>query len=78
MQHTHASLNKLIPEIGDTLVSNERKGMLTVVEDTTGGIHDTLIAACDRWRYLELAGEEGWGHRNCADNLAEALGEMGM
>jgi uncharacterized protein YcgI (DUF1989 family) len=78
MQHTHASLNKLIPEIGDTLVSNERKGMLTVVEDTTGGIHDTLIAACDRWRYLELAGEDGRGHRNCADNLVEALGEMGM
>jgi uncharacterized protein len=75
MQHTHASLNKLIPEVGDTMTSNERKPMLTVVEDTTDGVHDTLVAACDRWRYEELGGEEG--HRNCADNLAESLSEIG-
>ena len=75
MQHTHASLNKLVPEVGDTLTSNERKPMLTVVEDTTDGAHDTLIAACDRWRYEELGGEEG--HRNCADNLVEGLSEIG-
>jgi uncharacterized protein YcgI (DUF1989 family) len=75
MQHTRASLNKLTPQVGDTLTSNERKGMLTVVEDTTDGVHDTLIAACDKWRYLELGGEEG--HRNCADNLVEALEGIG-
>lgn len=75
MQHTHASLNKLIPEVGDTMTSNERKPMLTVVEDTTDGVHDTLIAACDRWRYEELGGDEG--HRNCADNLVESLSEIG-
>ena len=45
--------------------------MLIVVEDTTAGIHDTLIAACDKQRYEELGGEEG--HRNCADNLVEGL-----
>lgn len=75
MQHTRASLNKIIPEVGDTLTSNERKGMLTVVEDTTGGIHDTLIAACDKWRYEEL-GATGH-HDNCADNLVEGLKILG-
>ncbi len=45
--------------------------MLTIMEDTTEGAHDTLIAACDRWRYEELGGEVG--HRNCADNLVEGL-----
>lgn len=49
--------------------------MLTVVEDTSGGVHDTLVAACDRWRYEEL-GAEGY-HENCADNLVEGLKELG-
>jgi len=60
--------------------------MLAVVEDTTGGVHDTVIAACDRWRYEELGavesqggkGSKEGGHRNCADNLGEALLELGI
>jgi hypothetical protein len=44
-------------------------------------VHDTLMAACDRYRYAELgvpgALEEG-GHRNCSDNLGEGLGALGM
>ena len=60
------------------MVSNERKGMLTVLEDTSDGIHDTLIAACDRWRYLELLGEEeGQEHRSCEGNMVEALEALG-
>jgi uncharacterized protein YcgI (DUF1989 family) len=40
--------------------------MPTLLEDTTDGrMHDTLIAACDKWRYLELLGEERRGHRSC-------------
>jgi uncharacterized protein YcgI (DUF1989 family) len=75
MQHTHASLNKIIPKVGDGLYDNERRKMFEIVEDTTEGVHDTLIAACDRWRYEELGGEDG--HRNCADNLVEGLGGLG-
>lgn len=76
MAHTHAALCKLVPGVGDTLVSNERKGIVTVVEDTTGGAHDTLVAACDRWKYEQLGGEVG--HRNCADNLVEGLQALRM
>lgn len=75
MQHTRASLSRIIPKVGDTLVSNERKPMLTLVEDTTPGIHDTMVAACDRWRYEEL-GAKGY-HRNCSDNLMEGMQELG-
>ncbi|MBV8458350.1 MAG: urea carboxylase-associated family protein, partial [Acetobacteraceae bacterium] len=53
-----------------------RRPILTVVEDTSGGIHDTLIAACDRYRYEGL-GCIGY-HDNCTDNLAAALGELGL
>ena len=77
MQHTHASLNKIIPQAGDGLYNNKREKILTVVEDTSGGIHDTLIAACDQERYLELGGEKERGHRNCSDNLNEALIAIG-
>ncbi|PMD31680.1 hypothetical protein L207DRAFT_591114 [Hyaloscypha variabilis F] len=76
MQHTRASLNRIIPKVGDGLFDNERRKLLTVTEDTTEGVHDTLIAACDRARYVELGGGEG--HRNCADNLIEALEVLGI
>jgi uncharacterized protein len=76
-QHTRACLNRTIPKVGDGLFNNKREKLLTVVEDTTGGIHDTLIAACDAERYLELAGEDGRGHRNCANNLVDGLGALG-
>jgi uncharacterized protein YcgI (DUF1989 family) len=75
MQHTRASLNRTIPRVGDGLYNNERVKILTIVEDTTAGVHDTLIAACDRQRYEELGG--GSAHRNCADNLVEGLGVLG-
>lgn len=71
MQHTRASLNSLRPKVGDGLYNNERQKMFTITEDTTKGIHDTMIAACDSARYVELGG--GKDHRNCADNLVEGL-----
>jgi uncharacterized protein YcgI (DUF1989 family) len=76
MEHTRAALAHIIPAVGDALVTNRRRPILTLVEDTSGGIHDTLIAACDRWRY-ELLGAVGH-HDNCTDNLAAALAELGL
>ena len=76
MPHSHAALSKILPTTGDTMVSNRRRPMLTFVEDNSGGIHDTVIAACDRWRY-ELLGCEGY-HDNCTDNLAAAMQEIGL
>ena len=49
--------------------------MLTVVEDTSPGIHDTLLCACNRQVYEELGCRDY--HRNCSDNLHEALAEIG-
>ena len=46
-----------------------------MLEDTSPGIHDTLLAACDRYRY-ELLGCTRY-HDNCTDNLAAALAELG-
>ena len=76
MEHSRAAMLKLSPQVGDTLVTNRRRAILTLVADTTPGIHDTLIAACDIHRYRQL-GAIGH-HDNCTHNLALALGALGI
>jgi uncharacterized protein YcgI (DUF1989 family) len=76
MEHTRAALVRIIPKPGDVLVTNKRRPILTLIEDTSGGIHDTLIAACDRHRYAFL-GVEGH-HDNCTDNLFAGMNEIGL
>ena len=76
MEHTRAALLRTMPRVGDALVTNHRRPILTLVEDTSPGIHDTLLAACDRYRY-ELLGCKGH-HDSCTDNLAAALATLGM
>lgn len=75
MEHSRVAIGHLIPKIGDVLVTNRRRAILTLVADTSGGIHDTLLAACDRYRYEGL-GVTGY-HDNCTDNLAAALAALG-
>jgi hypothetical protein len=50
--------------------------MLTLVADTSPGVHDTLMASCDAERY-RLFGCEGY-HDNCKDNFAAALRTAGL
>ena len=75
MEHMRTFLGRIIPKVGDALVTNHRRPILTLIEDTSPGIHDTLLAACDRYRY-ELLGHPN--HDNCTDNLAAALAELGL
>jgi uncharacterized protein YcgI (DUF1989 family) len=76
MEHSRAHVEKTIPAVGDSMRTNRRRPILTVVEDTSGGVHDTLLAACDRYRY-ELLGCKDY-HDNCTDNLVAALKEIGL
>lgn len=76
MEHTRAHTLTVFPTVGATLTTNQRRPILTFVEDTAGGIHDTLIAACDRYRY-QLPGCSTY-HDNCTDNLAAGLREPGL
>lgn len=76
MEHTRAHALTVFPTTGATLYTNRRRPILTFVEDTSGGIHDTLIAACDRYRY-ELLGCKTY-HENCTDNLAAGLKQLGL
>jgi uncharacterized protein YcgI (DUF1989 family) len=76
MVHSRAYWEHLRPKVGDCLYSNHRRPILKLTEDTTSGIHDTLIAACDIYRYQLLGCKEY--HNNCTDNLAASLRELGL
>ncbi|RFU34252.1 hypothetical protein B7463_g2067, partial [Scytalidium lignicola] len=71
MVHTRTVLTKVSLNVSDTLVSTRRKPMLTLVEDTTPGVHDMVWSACDSERY-RMQGAQGW-HDNCAHNLNTTL-----
>lgn len=66
MIHTRSALRKLTLAVDDVLRDNEREDMLTVLEDTCGGVHCMLFAACDVHRYRQLGAA---GHASCGDNL---------
>jgi hypothetical protein len=76
MEASRAWFMKLRAAVGDTFLTNQRRPILTLVEDTSGGAHDTLMAACDAPRY-RLLGVEGH-HDNCRDNLHAALAGLGI
>ena len=71
MEHTRPTLGKIFPTRGDNLYSNRRRPILFFAEDTSPGIHDTIIAACDDYRYGLLGCKEY--HDNCTDNLRAAM-----
>jgi uncharacterized protein YcgI (DUF1989 family) len=74
MEHLHATLGRIFPTQGDALVTNRRRPILTLEEDTSPGRHDTVIAACDVHRYAQLGCREY--HDNCTDNLHAALAQL--
>jgi uncharacterized protein len=76
MQHSRIRWRNLRPKPGDEMLDEERTTMLTMVEDTSPGVHDTVIAACDPFRYAQLGAAPG--HRSCCTNFAEALAEVSI
>jgi uncharacterized protein YcgI (DUF1989 family) len=76
MEHTRPHILKITPKVGDVMLTNQRRPILTVLEDTSRGIHDTVIAACDKYRYKFLGVEEY--HDNCTDNMLAAMESLGV
>ena len=76
MEHLHATLGRIFPAQGDALVTNRRRAILMLEEDTSPGRHDTVIAACDVHRYAQLGCREY--HDNCTDNLHAALAQFDL
>lgn len=75
-EHMRATLTRIFPRQGDELVTNRRRPILHFEEDTSPGRHDTIMAACDDYRYGLLGCAEY--HDNCTDNMFAALRRIGL
>ena len=75
-EHTRSCLDRLSPRVGEAFYSSRRRAMLSLAADHSPGDHDLLLSACDQGRY-DLLGHTA-PHRNCADNLREALAAEGL
>lgn len=76
MEHLRGFIGSVFPKRGDALLTNRRRPILTLEEDTSPGRHDTVIAACDTHRYRMLGCTDY--HDNCTDNLHAALAMLGF
>jgi uncharacterized protein YcgI (DUF1989 family) len=76
LPHTRAASYKLVPDVNDELLTNLRNPIITLIEDTSPGAHDTLTAACDANLYTALGVEKPEEHGSCAENLVLALKEL--
>jgi uncharacterized protein YcgI (DUF1989 family) len=76
MEHCRATWRRLYPVEGDQMITNRRRPILTLEQDTSPGRHDTVMAPCDNERYGLLGCTEY--HDNCRDNMHAALLELGL
>jgi uncharacterized protein len=76
MEHMRPTIGTIFPKKGHYLTSNRRRPILYFAEDTSPGIHDTLLAACDDYRYGLLGCKDY--HDNCTDNLHAAMRQIGL
>ena len=71
-------MGKLCPAVGDTLVTSRYKPMLTLLEDSGPGVHDTSVAACSYELYERVLGlGPDDFHDSCTNNLHVALDTLG-
>jgi uncharacterized protein YcgI (DUF1989 family) len=75
-EHMRATLTRIFPRKGDELVTNRRRPILFFEKDTSPGRHDTIMAACDDYRYGLLGCTEY--HDNCTDNLIAGMRQIGL
>ena len=76
MEHSRVHMGRIGPVKGSVLLTNRRRPILEMIEDNSGGFHDTLMAACDVHRYRMMGCTSS--HANCTDNLHSALLELGL
>lgn len=76
MGHCREVLARLWFDPGDELVSDRYTPLLRYDSDTSGGRHDTLVAACNPEMYRRFGRPDE--HPSCASNLHDALRGTGL
>jgi uncharacterized protein len=62
--------------VGSRFYSNLQNPMFEIIEDRARGIHDLQFAPCSSALYAATVGDPG--HRNCRDNLTQAVAPHGL
>lgn len=76
MEHTRSRISRIYLKVGDTLVDNNYQAIMTMIEDTSPGVHDILMCSCSTPIYRRMGCTEY--HDNCEDNLHAALQAIGL
>ena len=76
MEHSRSATYRILFRPGDTLVTNRFQPILTILGDTSPGIHDTLHAACSAESNVFYRAPAT--HPNCEDNLKGAMADRGV
>ena len=66
---------RLFPKVGEQFVTNRWRPILTFLKDTSPGVHDTLIAACDPGLYEQYGVKD---HPNCHENFLKTVQALGL
>jgi uncharacterized protein YcgI (DUF1989 family) len=73
---TRAEHTRMFPEVGGAFVTQYHRPILTLLADTSPGVHDMLYPPCSPALYAQ-AGVEGH-HPSCRENFELAAGGAGM
>jgi uncharacterized protein YcgI (DUF1989 family) len=76
LEHCREVLGKIYFEPGDALISDQYETVFDYVADTTGGMHDTLIAPCNPAMYRRFGRPND--HPSCTGNFWAAAAEAGL
>lgn len=76
LEHCREVLGKIYFAPGDVLVTDRYEPVFDYVADTTGGLHDTLIAPCNPDMYRKFGRSDG--HPSCASNFWAAVKDAGL
>ncbi|MBK8771381.1 MAG: urea carboxylase-associated family protein [Rhizobiales bacterium] len=76
LEHCREVLGKIYFAPGDVLVSDRYEAVFDYVEDTAGGLHDTLIAPCNPEMYRRFGRPES--SPSCTGNFWAAIAEAGI
>jgi uncharacterized protein YcgI (DUF1989 family) len=76
MPHSRNAWFRLSPRPGDVFLTNLRRPILRLLEDSSPGVHDTLIPSCDSERYRQLGAPPD--HGSCTDNFHSAIRAIGV
>lgn len=74
--YTRQLYRKLFPAIGEPFATNRLRPILTMVSDTSPGMHDMLLATCSPATYKVKYGIKEW-HPSCEENFFNAVRDLG-